>query len=169
MALQAQDVLVALKLAASKDDKAPSYQKLASELLLSPSQVHASVKRASVARLVQAKCKKVRRRELQEFLVHGLKYVFPAEMGPVVRGVPTGHSAKPLSDLFGDADPLVWEDPEGSVRGESIKPIHKMAPGAARKDPCLHEALALVDALRSGRARERNAAEKMLKAWLSAG
>jgi hypothetical protein len=33
-------------------------------------------------------------------------------------------------------------------------------PGAARRDPALYDLLALVDALRFGRARERSLAEK---------
>jgi hypothetical protein len=44
--------------------------------------------------------------------------------------------------------------------------LHKAAPKAARKDPALHELLALIDAVRDGRVRERQLAEKELIARL---
>ena len=156
---------MALKLAANRG-AASSYAQLASELGLSASQVHASMKRADISRLVHAKSKNARKKELAEFLVHGLKYMLPAELGPVARGVPTGHSAKPLCDLLSGGEPLVWEDPEGALRGASIKPIHRAAPFAARCDSGLHAGLALVDAIRGGQARERQLAEEKLREWL---
>ncbi len=48
----------------------------------------------------------------------------------------------------------------------SLEPLHKVAPKAAGKGPALHELLALSDALRNGRARERQLAEKELGARL---
>jgi hypothetical protein len=55
----------------------------------------------------------------------------------------------------------VWPDADGDVRGVTLDPLHKTVPKAARKDPVLlHELLALVDALRDGRARERRIAER---------
>jgi hypothetical protein len=62
----------------------------------------------------------------------------------------------------------VWADDEGSVRGESIEPLYPSAPRAAREDPKLYELLALVDALRIGRARERKLAEALLRQRLAA-
>ncbi len=114
--------------------------------------------------------RKVNRRALAEFLVHGLKYVFPARCGPIVRGIPTAHAAPPLSDLLSDAGPsLVWPDPSGDVRGESIEPLHKSVPGAARKDSSLYRSLALIDAIRVGRARDRKIAAKKLQEMIKGG
>jgi hypothetical protein len=80
-----------------------------------------------------------------------------------VRGLPTAHSAAPLKGLLsGGGDALVWADPEGTIRGESLAPLHPAAPFAARNDPRLYEALALLDAIRAGRARERNLARQKL-------
>lgn len=167
MLLQSQDVLVALKLALRTGAR-PSYAVLGTELGLSGSQVHASVRRAALARLVDPDSRRARTRELSEFLLHGLKYMCPAELGPLARGVPTAHSAAPLRELLGGAgEPLVWEDPEGDVRGQSIKPLHRAAPGAARRDPRLHAGLALIDALRGGRARERKLAADKLQEMLA--
>ena len=48
------------------------------------------------------------------------------------------------------------------MRGVTFEPLHKSAPAAARKDPALYELLALIDAVRDGRVRERKLAEKEL-------
>jgi hypothetical protein len=62
-----------------------------------------------------------------------------------------------------DSDPPpVWPDPEGTVRGFKFSPLTRSAPKAAKQDPKLYEVLALIDALRDGRARERQFAEKEL-------
>jgi hypothetical protein len=82
--------------------------------------------------------------------------------------MPTAYAAPPLRDqIAGGGDlPPVWPDPDGDVRGATLEPLHKAVPKAARKDPALHELLALIDALRDGRARERQLAEKELSARL---
>lgn len=165
MALHPQDVLVALKLAFG--GRGASYADLAHALDLSSSQVHAAVRRAAEVGLVDGKTRAVNARALAEFLVHGFKYVFPAKRGAVVRGMPTAHSAAPLRDLIvGDGEPVVWPDPEGEARGESLSPIHKSVPAAARRDSRLYESLALLDAVRAGRARERKLASKKLEEML---
>jgi hypothetical protein len=41
-----------------------------------------------------------------------------------------------------------------------VQPLDRSVPQAARRDPALYDLLALVDALRIGRARERGLAEK---------
>jgi DNA-binding Lrp family transcriptional regulator len=168
MAVHPQDMLVVLKLAFAK--VGASYVKLAHELDLSPSQVHAAVRRAEEAGLLLPATRKINRHALAEFLVHGLKYVFPAKRGPVVRGLPTAHAAPPLRNLLVDGGPpLVWPDPEGEVRGESLEPLHKSAPTAARRDERLYASLTLIDAIRTGRARERKIATKKLEEMILRG
>jgi hypothetical protein len=102
---------------------------------------------------------------LEEFLVHGLKYAFPPERGELTRGVPTGHAAEPLkSRISAGADPPpVWPFPEGKARGYSFAPLYKTVPRAALRDSYLYEMLALIDALRDGRSRDRHIAEEELK------
>jgi hypothetical protein len=165
--LRPQDVLVALKLAvASEPERA--YARLAESLGMSASEVHASVQRAVQAGLVRAD-REPNRAALCELLVHGLKYVFPCERGALTRGMPTAHAAPPLNSRFPAAAsevPPVWPDPEGDVRGEELRPLYPSVPSAARKDARLYELLALVDALRAGRAREREIAAKELRSRL---
>jgi DNA-binding Lrp family transcriptional regulator len=75
MALKPQDIYVALKIIAAKSQRAP-YAQLAGELAMSPSEVHASVKRAQLARLLHGPelDNRPNLTALEEFLVHGLKY-----------------------------------------------------------------------------------------------
>ncbi len=142
---------------------------MGADLSLSSSQVHSSLKRLEKSRLISAPMDGGRplAAPVQEFLVHGVKYAFPAQRGEVVRGIPTAHAAPPLNEHISDSDlPPVWPSPEGNVRGVTFEPLHKMVPGAALKDPVLYELLALVDALRDGRARERQLAERELASRL---
>jgi hypothetical protein len=86
-------------------------------------------------------------------------------MGEMTRGMPTIYSVDPLKALLSGSDEPqpVWPDPMGDVRGSSFSPLYKSIPKAARKDKTLYELLTLVDAIRGGRARERELATKEIK------
>jgi hypothetical protein len=164
--LKPQDVLVVLALAAVPPEDR-TFAKLAAALSMSSSEVHAAVKRATTSGLLDAE-RSVRKAALLEFLLHGLRYVFPAEWKGVSRGVPTSYATAPLSSRMHASDlPPVWPYPEGTVRGEGLVPLYRSVPSAALASPPLHELLALVDAVRSGRARERRMAADELEARLS--
>ncbi|MDT8445205.1 MAG: hypothetical protein RQ722_12995, partial [Desulfuromonadales bacterium] len=60
----------------------------------------------------------------------------------------------------------VWPHPEGEVRGYEFSPLYKSVPDAALMDKELYAILALLDAIRDGRARERELAIKELKSRL---
>lgn len=166
MPLKPQDVLVLLKLVAL-GGQPWTYGGLAAQLGMSPSQLHAAVARALKARLAVREGSAIvpNARNLEEFLVHGLKYAFVPERGEVTRGMPTGYAAPPLSGHFapnGDLPP-VWPWAEGEVRGVTFSPLYPLTPGAARVDPRLYELLALTDAVRGGRVRERGLAIQELQ------
>lgn len=106
---------------------------------------------------------RVHARNLAEFAVHGAKYAFPPERLPVAVGVPTSHSAPAFAGVFAPgSDDWVWPHPNGSARGQGLEPLHPGAPFAAMQDAKLYEMLALFDALRVGRARERGMALQRL-------
>jgi hypothetical protein len=100
----------------------------------------------------------------EEFLVHGVKYMFPGRRGGVTYGVPTSYSAVPLIGHFEpSADlPVVWPFLEGSQRGIALEPLYRTLPGVALRDPILYELMVLIDALREDRPRERQIAEEEL-------
>jgi hypothetical protein len=58
---------------------------------------------------------------------------------------------------------VVWPHSEGTVRGQAIEPLHASIPLIYQYDLKFYELLALTDALRIGRARERNIAIEELK------
>jgi hypothetical protein len=163
--LRPLDVVVLLKLSLCAER--PTYLQLAQELHLYPSEVYTSLKRARLSHLVQGQKQEDRlnRSALLEFLLHGIRYAFPVEKGALTRGVPTAYAAPPLQQSIasGDDPPPVWPYAEGTVRGYSFSPLHKNVPLAALEDAWLYELLALVDALRDGRARERDLAGRELK------
>lgn len=106
---------------------------------------------------------RVHSRNLAEFAVHGAKYAFSADKLPVSVGVPTSHSAPAFAGVFAPgSDDWVWPHPNGTARGQGLAPLHPSAPFAAMQDAKLYEMLALFDALRVGRARERAMALKRL-------
>ncbi|HVA66578.1 MAG TPA: hypothetical protein VNK24_06605 [Elusimicrobiota bacterium] len=162
--LRPQDILVLLKLLVSQGRDWRQVD-LAHALGLSQYEISAALARAEYSGFLDHSKKRLNKSALGEFLLHGLKYVYPAKPGAVCRGVPTAHSALPISKQIVSSanDQYVWPHAEGEIRGQSIPPLYESAPEAARKDPRLHELLALVDALRVGRARERQIAAEELK------
>lgn len=170
MVLKPQDVLVMLKLVALRAEPW-SYAWLGVNLDMSVSQLHSAIKRSLSAKLAVKQSDSIRPniRNLEEFLVHGLRYVFIPEKGELVRGMPTAYAASPLKEVIVQSSepPPVWPDAEGKVRGMAFSPIYKLAPKAAKADQKLYELLVLVDAIRDGRAREIDIAVKELKGRLN--
>ncbi|HKT27978.1 MarR family transcriptional regulator [Dyella sp.] len=166
MELKPQDLLVLLKVAAHPGQRW-TYAALGEALTLSASEVHACVRRAVAAGLVVTRGRgdwAPVRPALIEFAVHGVRYVWPAQLGPVKRGVPTSFGVEPLAAKIsagGDEAP-VWAHPAGKAKGPSLSPLYHSAPQAALVDPALHRLLALQDAIRAGRARERSLATDLL-------
>lgn len=163
--LKPQDVLVLLK-AAVNPDRQLGYGILATELHMSASEAHASVRRAKLSGLAQPYEDRwiPVRSALVEFCVHGLRYAFPAEIGAPARGIPTSFGAPPLiaSITSAPGEAPVWKHPEGKARGPALSPLYSSAPEAALEDAKLYEALSLLDAIRAGRNRERELGAKYL-------
>jgi hypothetical protein len=170
MALKEHDIVVILKLV-SLGDQTWSYSSLAGDLDMSPSGIHGSIVRAIGSKLLDSGTKKPLGAPLEEFLVHGVKYVFPARLGSLTRGMPTGYAAPPLNSQIVQSDdpPPVWPYAFGTARGYAFYPLHKSVPRAAEKDQRLYEMLALLDAIRGGRARERSIAAEEIKIRLRTG
>jgi hypothetical protein len=166
MELKPQDLLVLFKRVATPE-QTWTYATLGETLSLSASQVHRSVQRVTEAGLAISKGRgdwEVMPEALMEFAIHGVRYAFPAKTGAIRRGVPTSFGASPLSALISapPGEAPVWPHAEGQARGPSLSPLHRHVPDAALADPVLYELLALLDALRAGRSRERMLAQKLL-------
>lgn len=161
MQLKPQDLLVTLKLAVLRD-KPWAYAGLADSLGMGQGEAHGAAKRALQAGLLVAGDERPvpMQRNLIEFVGHGIRYVFVPDRRGIARGMPTSWAAAPLSEMISSEESVVpvWPCAEGSVRGESFSPLYRSVPIAARNDPGLYDLLALVDAIRGGRSRERKMA-----------
>lgn len=166
MNLKPQDILILLKLVA-QGDMNWVYSRLAMELSMSSSEIHAAMKRAYNAGLMLDKGETIMpdAKNLEEFIIYGLKYAFAAERGDICMGIPTSYAAKPLCDkvICDDTSPPVWPDDNGKVKGIAFRPLYPSVPDAVRVDSSLYELLALIDAIRGGRTRERTVAIKEIK------
>lgn len=174
--MKSQDIVIMLKLVSLEDkikhgqlDESTisdpfALQSLEGELGISKTEISASIRRSVASNLaIKSSVRaKVNRRNLIEFVQHGLKYVFPAKPGAPQRGVATGFAAPMLEGklISSGADIYVWPHPEGSLRGLSIAPLFKSVPDAALKDARLYELLALIDAIRTGNQREASIAKR---------
>ncbi len=166
--MKPQDLLVVIRLLAS--GWPGNFAALAKDIGLSVSEAHAAMRRAQQAGLVEPINHVPNKSAIAEFLIHGLRYVFPAALGASSRGMPTSYAAPPLDREFPVFEPgeiPVWPDPDGEHRGYEFQPLCRSVPLAARKDAKLYEWLVLADALRGGRARERNLAAKIVRKRLS--
>jgi hypothetical protein len=160
--LKPQDIVILLKIITLGTDNWQQ-KPLAESLKMSQSEISQSVARSEYAALLFGNGKQVMRMALMDFLQYGIAYTFPQKPGAVVRGIPTAHSAAPLNKLIISNEQYVWPAATGTVRGHSIVPLYPSVPEAVKVDEKLYELLALVDALRIGRAREKELAIKALK------
>lgn len=171
--LRPQDVVVLLRLTLPDAPQA-TYASLAGELKLTASEVHAAVERAQAAQLVRKPPRgkpQVLLESLRLFVVHGLRYCFPATRGELTRGVPTSYAAAPMKSLIVQPSepPPVWPHKLGTVRGAALYPLYPTAPEAALGNLALYELLVLVDAIRAGSVRERAlAVAELEKRWSAA-
>ncbi|WP_213286841.1 hypothetical protein [Bradyrhizobium sp. sGM-13] len=173
--MKSQDIVVLLKLVSLQEEEekgsgalqwsfpseAPySVRGLESLLGISKTEINASIKR-SVSTGLAIKDRdsgrpKPNRRNLHSFIVHGLKFVFPAKPGAMTRGIPTAFAAPMLKGqlVSGGEYIYVWPAAEGRDMGQSVQPLFKSVPEAVQRDERLYEYLALVDAIRLGNQRE---------------
>ena len=156
--LTGMDLVVLLDLSRRRDAWTDS--QVARSCGLADAALLASLDRAERAHLYSSGRRRVNYLSLKEFVLVAVRYVFATEEEPAGarrrRGVPTAWSSPPLSRQIRSAGAVVWPDPRGDVLGTRvIQPLAPQAVEVARRDPEMHELLALVDAIRAGRARER--------------
>jgi hypothetical protein len=113
--LKPQDVVLALKLASGA---APAWTQpaIARALHMSAAEVNHGLKRLAACHLYNAHERRVVRSALREFLVSGLRYVFPTQLGLFGKGMPTAFSVGPLAKKLRleDDDHVVWAGPRAS-------------------------------------------------------
>ena len=152
--MRPQDIVVLLK-KVTLSGRGMTNAMIAKELGISASEVSEALERCRVAHLIDNLKHRVNILALKEFLVHGLKYVFPVQPQAKVRGIATAISAPPMNEkILSEKDVYVWPYAKGNLRGEAIAPLYRTVPEAVRIDPMLHSLLAIADIFRIGRTRE---------------
>ena len=134
--MRPQDIVVLLKIISIRDDDWRNID-IANATGISPSEVSEALNRCKVAKLIDSKKRKVNTTSFTEFLIYGLKYVFPTEPGAIVKGIPTAHSASPIKEhISSDTDVYVWSNARGTHRGQAIEPLYKSLPQMAKRIFC---------------------------------
>jgi hypothetical protein len=167
---KSQDVVVALALASlnKEHQERLQYARLSEMLGMSNSEAFKATRRLIAAGLVEPSGWRPLRVPLYNYLVYGVPRAFPGKLGGPTRGIPTAWAAPALTSLLpqGSDLPPVWPWRDGLARGYSVEPLFGSVPIAVENLPSLYETLALVDALRIGRARDREIAAETLKKLL---
>ncbi|HZR20050.1 MAG TPA: hypothetical protein VFE51_22390 [Verrucomicrobiae bacterium] len=78
MVAKSLDVVVLLKLLV--DRRKRPYAEVSKELGISASEIHASVRRSIDAGLIDPESRIPLRRPLEDYLLHGVRYAFPAKL-----------------------------------------------------------------------------------------
>jgi hypothetical protein len=167
--LKPKDLVTLLRIYTWKQDSW-TFEQLSAALETSTSQVYYSLERAEFSHLYDGSRRRIRTRQLVEFASHGVRYAFAAHPGPVTRGIPTASTAPAMTELLVSTERnlgFVWPHPAGQVRGQSITPLAEAAPALAQHDEQLYAALALIDSIRIGSAREREVATNALSELLA--
>ncbi|WP_131782778.1 hypothetical protein [Legionella gresilensis] len=171
--IKGQDCLILLKLLANPDKKW-TQRCLAGELCISLSEINAGLKRLEEAGLIRKANFSSQNltpflpilAAAEEFLITAIKYLFPAKLGSYTQGMPTAVAASIFKGKIGlGNDPIpVWPDVYGNKKGVALEPIHSSVTKSLHNAPDerFYELLVLVDAIRAGRARERDIAKELL-------
>jgi hypothetical protein len=160
--MRPQDIVILLKMM-TLQNKLWTFSEIANALQISEGEVSIAMERNRVAGLVNPSKNQVNKLALRDFLVYGLKYVFPPQVGHSVRGIATAHSAPPISQLVaGDDEIYVWSYYKGTRKGNSIVPLYDKIPKIVGNEPELYEYLSIIDTLRIGKTREVEIAIKEL-------
>lgn len=142
-------------------------KQLSESLGISQSEVSESLSRSRLSGLLDTSSGRVNTLALKDFLVYGLKYVFPIIPAGIVRGVPTGVSASPLKErILQNRESFVWPYSKGTHRGQAVQPLYPAVPSAIENDSVFYELMVVADTFRFGRAREKEIAVEVLDSYI---
>lgn len=159
--LNGNDVLVLVWLAAHPGPW--TFRALGENMKMDVAALHRSVGRLKSVKLLDSE-RQLNRANVEEFLLHGVPYVIPGNLGAEGRGIPTAWGVEPLRGALASTGPSpVWPSPHGMSRGPVLEPLSEAAVDLVSNDPEMSQWLGLVDAIRVGRARERKLASSELR------
>jgi hypothetical protein len=148
----------------SSEQEASTLRGLAEKLHVDHTLVHRALKRAESADLYKESSRRVHLANFEELAIHAARFIAPARLGELTRGLPAAWAAEPISQLIHQAEsepPPVWPSALGAVRGQALKPLHPAAVQAC-DNARLAGLLAIIDSLRAGDVRVRKVAAAVL-------
>lgn len=160
--MRPQDIAILLKIIAIGESDW-RLQSLSDSMSISLSEISESLNRSRIAGLIDYRKEQINRQNLFEFLIHGIKYVFPAEPGSLAKGIPTAHSHEYMKQFFKSEMNYVWREQSGNILGIVVEPFYKKQVEAVKKDDLFYKIMALSDVIRVGRVREQKVAIDELK------
>jgi hypothetical protein len=140
-------------------------RELAGRLHVDHTLVHRALKRVEAAGLYASSSKKVNRANFEELMIHAGRFIAPAPLGELTRGMPAAWAAEPILAIIHQPTgepPPVWPDALGAVRGQALAPLHPAAVQAGQDSPALASLLSIIDSLRAGDVRVRKVAANSL-------
>lgn len=183
--LKPQDIVILLKILSTVTltnnypKESLAQNRLANLLYISVSEVNAAIKRLTEARLLELVLKDKKlialpsKSACEECLISGVKYFFPTNLGEHTRGIPTSYAAPVFKGLItiGNDPVPVWPCLDGDQVGVALQPLYSSVPKSLINypDPLFYKLLTLIDAIRTGRAREREIAINLLKEIINNG
>jgi len=135
---------------------------ISASLDISPSEVSESLNRSCYAGLIDAEKLNVQTQNFYEFLIHGVRYVFPQHPGALIRGIPTAHSHPKVKEKFISDIKYVWASVDGQDIGQAIDPFYPKQINAVLRDEQLYLILSMIDMIRVGKTREVRYAKEQL-------
>lgn len=146
-----------------------TYRDLAGRLGVPVPLVQRSLKRCEAVELYRPTVREVHLPNLEELLLHAIRFIAPVQLGELVSGVPAAWAAEPMAGRIvqaGSEPPPVWPAATGTVRGQALRPLHQAAVSAAARDPRLAAWLSVVDSLRAGDRRVSSVAADLAGEWI---
>lgn len=163
--IKPQDVLLMMKLVSEPD---VVQKQLATDLQISQAEISHALQRLRKSHLINSSGKVIKEACI-EFLVHAVKYIFPAEVSSPAVGIPTSYAHPEFKFIkYGNDEVPIWPLAEGRVKGITLIPIYPTLPDACLRDKKLYKLSCFVEMIRAGRTRERNIAEKELAKFIGA-
>ena len=160
-----QDFIIALFLAL---EEKPILQKdIADRLKISRSAVSYAIKRLGKLKIINLDNQQVMVHSLLDFVQYAIHFIYPTDIGPKVKGIPTAVSGPILDQLITTEETYVWKSEKGTAIGQEVQPLYERVPEFINYESQLYQVLSLIDAVRIGNSREKNIANKELKKILT--
>lgn len=171
--LRPADIVTALQISLSPT---AGLSELSERSAKSIGETHNAIRRLTFARLLMPERRTVAVDALVQFIRWGVPFAYPAVLGGPAVGYPTASLQADPGGTGGGGEvsgghnlirvEFVWPSADGPATGTALIPLFAAAPRLVARNPQLAAMVSLVDLVRVGGSRERDAAIEALAAVL---